>query len=62
MKHFATHASDGEGAMPMPEVDRLCVTAANLTTRASTRKLGTEKARQVEREMAAYMEMWADAY
>ncbi len=48
--------------MPMREMDRLCVDAAGLVNVASAKRLMLEKLRRVEREMAAYMDMWADAY
>jgi exonuclease III len=58
MRHFGQHASDGDGVMPMAEMDRLCVEAASLASTRGNRRQIVDRMRTVTREMAAYEEMW----
>lgn len=57
-RHFGTHASDGDGVLPMDEMDRLCEEAAELALLRGKRSQVRAKLQIVQREMLYYEEMW----
>lgn len=58
MRHFGMHASDGEGVLPQPEMDRLCAEAAQMTLIRGERPQVIERMQTLMREMRYYEEMW----